>query len=169
MTTFKETQKFDQPLIWIGIIAIGMIITFVFGVGLYKQLIQGLPFGNNPMSDNGLIFTFVLTTLLFIGLILLFAFARLSTIIDKNGIEYRFFPFQCQYRKISWNDIEKQEVITYKPIREYGGWGIRFGKKGKAFNVAGDKGLQLYLKNGKQILIGTQKDVDLADFLTTLK
>jgi hypothetical protein len=169
MTTFKETQKFNQPLIWIGMIFIGLIMTSIFGFGLYKQLIQDLPFGNNPMSDNGLIITFVLNILLFICLILLFRFARLSTFIDKTGIEYRFFPFQLKYHKISWAEIEKKEVITYNPIRDYGGWGMRFNRKGKAFNVSGDKGIRLYLKNGKQILIGTQKEIELADFLKTLK
>jgi hypothetical protein len=169
MTIFKETQKFNQPMIWVGMIFIGLIMTSIFGFGIYRQIIQGVPFGNNPMSDNGLIITFVLTILLFICLVLLFRFARLSTIIDQRGIEYRFFPFQLKYHKINWDEIEKKEVITYKPIRDYGGWGMRFNRKGKAFNVSGDKGIQLYLKNGKQILIGTQKETELADFLKTLK
>ena len=47
------------------------------------------------------------------------------------------------------------------PIQEYGGWGYRtsFGKKkGSAYNVKGDKGIQIELKTGKKLLIGTQKE-----------
>ena len=105
MTIFKETQKFNQPMIWVGMIFIGLIMTSIFGFGIYRQIFQGVPFGNNPMSDNGLIITFVLTILLFICLVLLFRFARLSTIIDQRGIEYRFFPFQLKYHKINWDEI----------------------------------------------------------------
>lgn len=41
--------------------------------------------------------------------------------------------------------------------RDYGGWGIRYGRKGKAFNVFGSRGLQLEFTNGKRLLIGSQK------------
>jgi len=168
MATFTETQKFNQPWIWIGIAAIGLTMTTVFEFGIYQQLFRGKPFGNNPMSDNGLIISYLLIVLLITGLILLFRFACLSTEIDENGIDYRFFPFHLKHKKITWSEIEKMEVITYKPIRDYGGWGIRYNRTGKAYNVSGDKGLQLYLKNGKRILIGTQRDAELTDFLGKL-
>jgi len=45
----------------------------------------------------------------------------------------------------------------YKPIREYGGWGIRYVIGGIAYNVYGNKGVQLILKNKKKVLVGTQK------------
>jgi hypothetical protein len=64
--------------------------------------------------------------------------------------------------------IEKYEVITYDPILDYGGWGIKYNRHGKAYNVSGNKGLQLYLKNGKRILIGTQKESELTNFLTLI-
>ena len=43
-------------------------------------------------------------------------------------------------------------------MMEYGGYGMRSGsrKYGKAYNVSGKTGLQLYLSNGKKLLIGTQ-------------
>lgn len=48
---------------------------------------------------------------------------------------------------------------TYSPIKEYGGWGYRITlKNGKAFNVTGNKGIQLVLKSGKKLLIGTQQE-----------
>jgi hypothetical protein len=145
------------------------MITGLLGLGIYRQVILGLKFGNNPLSNNGLIIAFILIASLFIVLLLLFGYARMTTVIDKNQIAYKFFPFQFTFQKINWDSIEKYEVITYNPLREYGGWGIRPGKGGKAYNVSGDKGLQLYLKDGKKILIGTQKESELSDFLTELK
>ena len=98
-------------------------------------------------------------------MIWLFSASRLITRIDKFGIAFRFIPFQLKFKAISWNEIERFEVRKYKPLSEFGGWGIKYGKKGKVYNVDGDKGLQLYLKTGKQILIGTQKADELNEFL----
>jgi hypothetical protein len=58
------------------------------------------------------------------------------------------------------------EVRKYSPIKEYGGWGFRYGfKNGKAYNISGNMGLQLILKNGDRILIGTQKPEELETYL----
>ncbi|MHC4643443.1 MAG: hypothetical protein ACYS32_17515, partial [Planctomycetota bacterium] len=61
-------------------------------------------------------------------------------------------------------DLAEHYPRTYKPILEYGGWGIRcsFTGKGKAYNVSGNKGVQLVFTNGKKLLIGSQQPDDLA-------
>ena len=166
---YKEIQKFKQPWIWFGLIISGQLIMGFFGLGFYKQIIQGQRFGNNPMSDSGLIISFILILLLFILITLFFGLAKLTTVIDKNGIKYRFFPFHLKFQSINWDKIERFTVVTYHPIGDYGGWGIRYSKNGKAYNVAGDKGLHIQLKTGKTLLIGTQKDIELDNFLSKLK
>ena len=54
---------------------------------------------------------------------------------------------------------------TYNPIREYGGWGIRYGLKSKAYNVHGNHGVQLELLNRKRLLIGSQRSEEFANAL----
>ncbi|RCS28324.1 hypothetical protein DUT90_01480 [Polaribacter sp. WD7] len=78
-------------------------------------------------------------------------------------MHYQFFPFHFSLKTILWQDITKAYVRTYDPIGEFGGWGLKGGAlwnsgKGKAINVKGDIGIQLLLKNGKKLLIGTQKE-----------
>ncbi|MGK7390468.1 MAG: hypothetical protein ACNS60_08955 [Candidatus Cyclobacteriaceae bacterium M2_1C_046] len=73
----------------------------------------------------------------------------------------RFIPFV--YKSIKWKDIEQAEVINYGFI---GGWGIRFGSKyGVLYNIKGNKGLHIKLKNGDQLVVGTQKEDELKDAL----
>ena len=64
----------------------------------------------------------------------------------------------------------KSYVRQYSPIIEYGGWGLRFGifGKGTAFNVSGNKGLQLEFINNKKLLIGTNKPDALTETLIKL-
>jgi hypothetical protein len=166
---FKEIQKFKQPWVWVLLIGTGLITIGVFGFGIYRQIFQGIKFGNHPMSDRGLIIGFCLVLLLNISLFLLFGLSKLTTVIDKIGIEYRFFPFHSSPRLIYWDMIEKYMVIKYDPLKDYGGWGIKYSKHVKAYTLSGDKGLLLYLKSGKRILIGTQKDLELMNFLSKIK
>lgn len=64
----------------------------------------------------------------------------------------------------------KAYVRTYDALSEYGGWGLKGGalwnnSKGKAINVSGNIGIQLELKNGKKLLIGTQKKKEAENVL----
>ena len=95
---------------------------------------------------------------------------KLITRIRQEGIYYRFYPFHLKEKHIPTEEILSYEVRQYKPITEYGGWGIRNGGKkyGKAFNVSGNMGLQLYLKNGKKLLIGTGKPAEIGKAMEAL-
>ncbi len=46
-------------------------------------------------------------------------------------------------------------------MKEYGGWGIRYGMKGMAYNVSGNRGVQLEFETGKRLLIGSQRPEEL--------
>ena len=70
-------------------------------------------------------------------------------------MHYQFFPFHFKSHTIRIKDINSFKAMKYSPLKEYGGWGIRFGFKGKAYNVSGNKGVKLFLTNGKNILFDT--------------
>jgi len=163
--SFTEKQKFNQVWLWILVLLTVLLTTVIFGAGIYVQLVQGRVFGNNPMSDTGLIIVSCAIMAFNIVLLWLFGAGNLKTQIDDRGVHYRFFPFHRRFRHIAWDELESVEVVAYKPIRDYGGWGIRYGKAGKAFNTSGDKGLQLVFKNRKRLLIGTHKAEELRQFL----
>jgi hypothetical protein len=159
---FSERQRFKQW--WVWMILIGINALFLFGV--YKQVINGQQFGDKPMSDTGLLLTTGLTVLI----TMLFASFRLDTIIKRDGIYVRFFPFHLSFKKYAWNTISKSFVRQYAAISEYGGWGIRFNLfgNGKAYNVSGNKGLQLEFNTNEKLLIGTCKPAELTQTLNTL-
>ena len=52
---------------------------------------------------------------------------------------------------------------------DYGGWGIKYGLKGLAYNISGNFGIQLELKSGSKILIGTQKPDEVKKLLDEIK
>jgi hypothetical protein len=92
---------------------------------------------------------------------------NLYTRIDAEGVHFRMKPFHLREQTIAWEEIDQIHVRKYSPIMEYGGWGIRYGRNGKAFNVRGDYGIQIVKKNGKRVLIGTQRPDEVARHLST--
>lgn len=92
---------------------------------------------------------------------IIFSFIKLKTTINSKGITIQFFPFLLRNKFIPWSEVGQIYVKDYNPINDYGGWGYRIGKKGKAYNTKGSSGLQLIFKNGSSLLIGTQKKSEL--------
>lgn len=156
---FTEEQRVSQP--WIFILLLGIVGLWLWQV--IQQVIMGIPFGTNP-APNVVILIMGIVPL---GAIFLVISLRLQTRVDKEGIHYRMYPLHRRFREIRTGEIAKWEVKKYHPIRDYGGWGIRTGfyKKGSAFNIAGDMGAYFELKDGKKILIGTQRPEEMRSAL----
>lgn len=157
---YTEKQRFKQWWIW-------LIILFLNGTTLYaaiSQIYKGKPFGQNPMSDTSLLFMtgFVLL------FNLLFFYLKLETRIDAMGIAVRFFPFHLRERQYKWEEIKSVELRTYKPIAEYGGWGLRGFGANKALNVSGNLGLHIIFQNGNTLLIGTNDSEGVSSILKEL-
>jgi Family of unknown function (DUF6141) len=156
---YREVQRFRQPWIW-------LLIAGVFGVtvwGFVQQIVLGKPFGQNPAPDTvimiiGLVFGIALPVLFLVG--------NLTVEVRSDGLYYRFFPFHWSFRRISGETLVKHEVRSYSPIRDYGGWGIRYGRGGKAYNVSGKRGVMLEFSDGRNLLIGSQKPEDLASAIS---
>lgn len=159
---YHEEQKIKPGVAWLIMFPVLALINVIFGIGLYQQLSLGKPWGDEPMTDNNLILTTILLNLGIIAVLVLMLKVKMISEIRETGFFYRYLPFIFRERKISREEIERFEVRQYKPISEYGGWGFRqrsrrFRNAGLAYNVSGNIGLQLYLKNGKKILFGTQR------------
>ena len=157
---FQEKQRFNQK--WLMALMAGLVI-FSFW-GFIQQILLGKPFGDNPASNLGLILSSFLPLLIVAFIFVL----HLRTKIDKNGIVYQFWPVHRKERLIRWGEISRAYVRKYSPLLEYGGWGFRTGRKGKALNTSGNMGLQIEFVNGKKLLIGTQKPDELGRVLQKL-
>ncbi len=155
---YYESQR--MRLWWVYLICAGILglAVFIF----VQQIVLGIPTGTNPAPDWG-----VWAILAFaVWLIVLILLIKLQLRIGEKGIEIRFIPFT--HKRFSWDKIESMEVVEYHPLRDFGGWGIRYNwkQKGKAFTVAGHFGLSLTMKDGKKVLIGTYKPEKLKLFVS---
>ena len=135
---FEEDQKFRQWWLW----AI-MLTTLIFTTIITK-------------------FNIFSVTLFFLVLALLYI-SKLRVKVSNKVIYYQFFPFHLKAHQIRLKEIESFKSITYSPITDYGGWGIRYSFRGTAYNVSGNKGVHIELKSGKKILFGSQRSQEFED------
>ena len=157
---YREVQQFRQVWIWVVVSALAGLVWYA----TVKQLLLHRPFGNTPMPDIPMVINWFIFG---IGLPALFFFSQLVTEVRNDGIYIRFSPFHRTFRKIAFTEMKQFEARTYRSFREYGGHGIRFSSKGKAYNVSGDRGVQIELLNGKRLLIGSQRAEELVQAIQT--
>ena len=147
---FQERQRFNQWWLWLIILGVNGFIEFAI-----TYLLMVYPTNIGLWIAAG--------TIAFISIA--FYFFILETRINEKGIQVRFFPFHTSFITISWDQLEKVEVRKYKPLGEYGGWGLRYGSGGKAYNISGNIGMQLTFKDGSTLLIGTNKKEEVEAIL----
>lgn len=153
---FKETQKFRQWWLW-------LILAYVLCDALWIT-IKGINTDKHyTFEHTGLP---LLLLILPVALFLFILSIKLETEIKDDGIYARFFPIHKHYRYYPWTEIEKVYIRHYNPIMEYGGWGLRGFGKNRALNVSGNQGLQLMMKDGRKLLIGTRKPEYVNQLLT---
>jgi len=94
-------------------------------------------------------------TILFIVLTMLFY--KLSVTVSHQEINIHF-GIGLIKKKFDLSEIESVSKIKYP---RYYGYGVRRTPKGWMYNVAGNKAVELNLKNGKVFWIGTDDPDDL--------
>ncbi len=152
MPIFSETQRYRQT--WLVLI---IALLAVMGWGLFiQQIVRGKPVGDDPLPDWGAILVSALLGIVLPGFFLWF---RMDTTVFPDRIEIRMSPFM--HRVFRPSQIASATARTYRPMREFGGWGLRGWGANKAYNMSGDQGIQLVLTNGNRILIGTQRPQEL--------
>lgn len=164
MINFEETQRFPGWVMAMVILAAGASIG-VFLIGFYVQLVRGEPWGNNPMNDGALLGQGAVFILLGAGLIWLFATLRLITEVQADSIQVRFAPMRP--RRIPMEQIVAAEVRELRPIRDFGGWGLRYGRGTKAYLARGSRGVYLRMASGRDIVIGSQQPEELEAAIRT--
>ena len=161
-STYTETQRFSQRWLWTLIITLMLVVAAVFGYGILKQLVFGQTWGGRPLTNHILLVIGTLVIGFSFAMIYLFYNLKLITEVRDTGVHIRFYPLRTKI--ISYESIRSCEARDYKPLAEYGGWGIKYGRSGWAYNISGHRGVQLVLKDNKRILIGSQRADELAQY-----
>jgi hypothetical protein len=149
---FREVQRFRD--VW-------WVMVLVFGVAalqwwLFLSAVAG-GLGFDPAATGVLLFTWLFFG---IGFPIFFLMLRLEVEVTPNEVAIRFVPLFG--RTIAKREIAVVEVRRYRALGEFGGWGIRGWGGRVAYNVRGEEGVELTLVDGRHVLIGSGRAVELA-------
>lgn len=153
-TIFREVQRWSLKLrsLLLALCLLGAVGGVVStGAILKKEAIEWIP----------LLTALACGVLLPLGIGLLIWVSKLETEVRQDGLYVRYFPFHTHFRRFGAGDLSDYHARKYRPLLEYGGWGIRCGFNGRAYNVSGNEGVQLVFRNGKRLLIGSAKPSEL--------
>lgn len=156
---FEEVQRLrDNRWIFVLILAtaLGALLPLLYGI--YWQIGQGIPWGNEPMSNSGLIGI----TLVVLFSISMMAFIltnlRLEVRIDESGIHYRMYPLKSRWRLVTPSQIvEYSFADRFKPFESGGvGYHRNLLKNTRSFRVMGGKHIIVKFSDGHRLMLGTQ-------------
>jgi hypothetical protein len=143
---FREEQYFDWR-IYAGIAALELFI----GLGLLRGHTSSLEFVAG-----------VVIGLLLLMFMVVF-FLHMTTEVTPTQVCVWFGWLPAYRRVVALEVVRAVEVVTYRPIVDYGGWGIRLRRDGdRALIARGNRGVRIELSDGSKLLIGSQRPEALA-------
>lgn len=129
-----------QVLLW-GVV-IGSALAVFLGTG------EG-----EAWSDPGRIWT-AAGTIGLMGLIH-WVFGGLLVIVHSSGIRVGLGKGWVFRTWIPLDEIESLKCVTYRPLREFGGWGLRGSRTKRAWTARGNRAVVLTMNDGRRIYIGS--------------
>ena len=150
---FHEEQSLRQRrlLILTAIPPLVMLLLTIWQVGLHH------PWGRQPMSNTSMIGWTVFVWLIYLRLITV----KLVTEVRPGELSVAMRGLWRSYR-ISLAAVRSAHSVTFDPVLDWGGYGVRWSNRGKAFIAAGTTGVELELSKGGIVLVGSRRSEELA-------
>jgi hypothetical protein len=152
---YKERTSFAW---WAHVLVWGCV---VIGGGSVLTGAKGGPGGPELLwtlaAPLGLV---ALVPLLFYGV-----FGALSTEVSEAGLDLKWVPFSLIKKFIPLDSITKAEAVTYRPLAEFGGWGIRGMGEKKAWTVRGNRAVRMELVGGNVFYLGSDRPERIAEWI----
>lgn len=157
VVVFREEQYFDWRVYALigGLIALGCLGTLWWTDRISWHLLEQAI--RKPEYLLAGVFA-VGTPSAFIFLLLL-----MTTEVGPTEVRVWFGWVPFYKRAIAVNSVREIEVVTFRPIADHGGWGIRSGRDGeRVLSARGNRGIRIVLADGSRLLIGSQRPEALA-------
>ena len=140
MSYFHEEQRFWAAWVWVLLLTID--VPFLIFTALTREwsLLAGVVIVSAVAA--------------------LFAIARLVVDVSVEEITVSFH-FLWPTRRVRVADVKRAHATTYNSLLEYGGYGVRLGPRGWAFNTGGDEGVLVDTNDGKRVMIGSRRAKEL--------
>lgn len=128
--------------------------------GLAASLLFAAPSGTSRGTGIG-----TALGLVALGLLIEVLLNGLTVELTASELQLHLGRIPVIRKRIPLREIEAFEAVTYRPLREFGGWGVRgFGRR-QAWSARGNRAVRLQLEGGREIYVGVDEPRVLVDRL----
>jgi hypothetical protein len=149
----NEQQSFRGTFLMYGIILLELP-TLVLISTLYFT---------GKLGEDGWIALLIVCTLMPLAFILLMNIT-LETRMDENSFRYKSGPFQRSWKFLKKEDIKTISVHKKDGLLDYGGIGVRFSGKTKAYIFLADHVIEIEA-GAKKLVFSTQKQREFKEMI----
>ena len=153
---FSEHQQLPKWLNWVIILPEALILALVVIQSVYQALQT-----HKSIASTDLLVPLVIVCVVTILPVVFVLAAKLVTTVSDDGMSIRWIPLQLHPVKIDLDNAVSVTAMTYNALRDFGGWGIRYGLHGMIYNMQGNKAICITYQQGKKLMIGTQRPDEL--------
>ena len=158
---FHEVQRSRQWWLWL----IVLVVTAASWYSFINQVVLGRVIGSQPASNAVIVILWILAG---VALPSFFLIVKLEVTVFTDRVDIRFYPMLK--RSYAAAQILDSFPRVYRPMIEYGGWGVRWSPlNGWAYNTGGKAGVQLILADGRKLLIGSQRADELGEAIGEMR
>lgn len=90
-----------------------------------------------------------------VGVLLIMPHGGQRTMVKREDVTVRWGILGLKVLRLKTADIAGVEMHKFAPLKDFGGYGIRFNGEMKAYFMRGTRGILLTTTNGKKYLIGS--------------
>jgi hypothetical protein len=118
------------------------------------------------LNHHGLELAIAIAICVGFPVLLLVGFLRMTTEVTPADLRVWFGWIPTYRRMVLVDAVVRVEVVSYRPLADYWGWGIRSGRDGeRVLNARGNRGVRIELADGTRLLVGSQRPEELARVL----
>lgn len=133
---YEEQQRFQWALPMFLVIALMTALPILFFHEKENGMLDLIIVGGVILLTGGLFFSM-----------------KQTIRIDEQGVHYKQTPLINSFKQIPWEIIQNWEIKDMSPLKDFGGWGIRYTGSKKGYIMQGDFGLELNIGEKKRIVL----------------
>ena len=164
----RNTTHYEERSGWAWWAHLMFSATFVAAAIPLLELAKGKVWGGADAMPVGVAILCLALGVGIPGAIYLFL-GQLRVRVTDPGVEAVWGIAEVIRKVIPFRDVRKVESVTYSPLGEFGGFGIRMGLGGKrAWTIRGNRAVRLHLTDGTLFYLGSQRPERLLSWIQSV-
>jgi hypothetical protein len=150
---YREEQRLRNKSLWI----IAVVIFALLGVGLWVN-----------QANGSLITMYVISILVVAAVFGIAASLKLVVTVQDAGIGIVLRWLQSKPVMIKWEDIASVSQEAVSPVKDFGGWGLRYNRRATGYIFKGREAVRVRLKSGREFVITTDNGKELIESVSAI-